>query len=289
MADSAIPTEEEQSDRSWLVVPSWGVSLVVHALIMIFFILGAGSFQGGDPGPTDGDYREVGLYVKNSQENQQEEETNEQPVEQTQPLDTNPVEQSFQPPAETEAPPVELPAFTQSPNVIGPGAASPSSPSSPNPLNDVVRPNQMKAPTGGPAGKGDNSTEFFGIKDRGEVFVWVLDSSSSMAYSAGPGIPSAMAMAKGELMASLSNLKSGQKFQVIFYNKSPNLIGLTEADSGGLLTGTNINLTLANQQIRSIVPRHGTKHMPALRKALTLNPDVIFFPDGCRFSPAGTG
>ncbi|MBC8115623.1 MAG: hypothetical protein H7062_14665, partial [Candidatus Saccharimonas sp.] len=44
-----------------------------------------------------------------------------------------------------------------------------------------------------------------------------------------------------------------------------------------LAHATEINKTLARQQIAGVQPGAGTNHFPAIELALKLNPDVIFF------------
>ena len=85
-----------------------------------------------------------------------------------------------------------------------------------------------------------------------------------------------MQVAKTELMASLQNLDASQEFQVIFYNTRPR--SMSEFDpSGRIYTATSIHRTLARQFIATVQPDGGTNHMPALRMALSLEPDAIFF------------
>jgi hypothetical protein len=104
--------------------------------------------------------------------------------------------------------------------VPGPGVAAPSftAPSSGSP-----GPSTGGAPSAGggdgsqdgAAGLARGETGFFGIRDKGESFVYVLDASGSMETN------HAIQAAKAELMASLARLHNGQKFQVIFYNERP--------------------------------------------------------------------
>jgi hypothetical protein len=119
-------------------------------------------------------------------------------------------------------------------------------------------------------GRGGGGTSFFGHQATGKRFVYLLDASGSMYdYNA-------IAVAKAELLSSLSQLDENQQFQVIFYNercyamKSP--VGKDE-----LFWGTEINRNLASQFIRNVEPDGGTRHLEALMLALNYSPDIIFF------------
>ena len=125
---------------------------------------------------------------------------------------------------------------------------------------------------GGSAGATQGKTSVFGIEGTGSRFVYVFDRSSSMnGYS---GLP--MAKAKNELIKSLQSLNPVHQFQLIFYNEEPLAYGQL-AGTMQTLPGTDENKQAAIGYIRRMTPVGGTKHLPALRMALSMGVDVIFF------------
>jgi hypothetical protein len=114
------------------------------------------------------------------------------------------------------------------------------------------------------------NTQFFGAQVWGSKFVYVIDRSGSMSQR------DRLGAAKRELMGSLSKLPPESQFQVIFYNLQPAIM-----KSGGvvnrLMYATDGNKTLATRFLEGITPDSGTEHLPALKMALSLKPDVIFF------------
>lgn len=131
--------------------------------------------------------------------------------------------------------------------------------------------------TGGPApsrsiGKGD-STYLFGIQGEGSLFVYVFDRSDSMnGYEGRP-----LAAAKAELINSIHMLSSTQQFQVIFYNHDVTIFHPNPGLSPRLMFADEATKDLAERFIRGLPATGGTQHIPALRQALLLAPDVIFF------------
>src|SRR5262249_23000898 len=100
------------------------------------------------------------------------------------------------------------------------------------------------------------------------TIVYVIDRSMSM------GLGGALATAKQELLASLERLPATARFQVIAYNRSaePLLLG-----SGGLEPATPEKKRRAASLIEGLDAVGGTEHVPALKRALALRPDVIYF------------
>jgi hypothetical protein len=123
---------------------------------------------------------------------------------------------------------------------------------------------------GGAGGGRGGGTSFFGHRAVGRRFVYVLDASGSMyEYNA-------IAVAKAELLASLSQLDENQQFQIIFYNEKCHPMRDSDRKEN-VFWGTEVNRTRASQFIRNIEPDGGTRHLEALLMALGLGPDVIFF------------
>jgi hypothetical protein len=119
---------------------------------------------------------------------------------------------------------------------------------------------------------GKGRTSLFGVVGEGYKFVYVFDRSGSMGGSG----QNALRIVKTELLRSLANLDTVHQFQLIFYNDRPVIFNPT---------GTPGRLAFANEQtkqravhfIDSIVADGGTDHEAALKLALQLQPDVVFF------------
>ena len=116
------------------------------------------------------------------------------------------------------------------------------------------------------------STEVFGITGVGTKFVYVFDRSGSMANFNGRPLMAA----KMELMESLSDLDSVHQFQIIFYNERPKIF---ERDPGKaeLVWGDTEGKTLAREFVSRITATGGTEHLAAIKLALGMRPDVVFF------------
>ncbi|MDP1799258.1 MAG: VWA domain-containing protein [Planctomycetaceae bacterium] len=121
----------------------------------------------------------------------------------------------------------------------------------------------------GNGGAGAPGTEFFGVKDHGSRVVFAIDCSASMTNY------NAMASAKAALVAALQSLNDQQHFQIIFYNRTPQLF--QPFGKSGWCAATERNKSLARQYIAQTEPDLGTDHLPAIRMALKLAPDVIYF------------
>jgi len=122
---------------------------------------------------------------------------------------------------------------------------------------------------GGGQGNAPGQTSLFGVDDAGKKFVYVIDRSFSMEEH------NAFRAAKAELLTSISRLTETQQFQVIFYNNEP-LVLATRDDRFQMFFGTETQRLQISEQIRSISPDGGTRHLPAIQEALKFNPDVIF-------------
>lgn len=117
------------------------------------------------------------------------------------------------------------------------------------------------------------TTRVFGVEGTGNRFIYVFDRSASMEGFQGRPL----AAAKAQLLASLQDLESTHQFQVIFYNNRPSVFNPFYPNSPRLLSGTDTTKRQAEQFIRGIVGAGGTRHMEALRMALGMQPDVVFF------------
>ncbi len=193
----------------------------------------------------------------------------------------------YENPAEPSSAPQNAP---QDPSALPQDLLSESSvPQVENPLPDldVLAPGSGTTTSGGgasgllsgnppsrsaPAGSTKTKTSFFGVEGEGNSFVYVLDRSASMG-SAG-GVP--LRAAKAQLKASLGALQEVNLFYIIFYNDVPRLFRVP-GNRRGLVFANSRNKVLAMRFIDSITAEGATEHREALLKALSLQPDVIFF------------
>jgi hypothetical protein len=120
----------------------------------------------------------------------------------------------------------------------------------------------------GPA-TGADTTAFFQIPTQGKSIVYVIDRSGSM------GSDGCLAVAKRELLASLERLPSSVRFQVIAYNRSA--VPLCIHGQYGLIFATEENKQSVARLLEGIHAEGGTDHLSALKQAMALGPDVIFF------------
>ncbi len=124
--------------------------------------------------------------------------------------------------------------------------------------------------SGGVGGKGHTSV--FGIEGEGYKFAYVFDRSGSMG---GVG-RNALSAVKAELVRSLDDLKPTHQFLIIFYNERPVLFNPT-GRVGKLAFASEQTKEAARRFIGSITADGGTRHEDALKQAIRLQPDVIFF------------
>ncbi len=125
--------------------------------------------------------------------------------------------------------------------------------------------------SGGGVGKGFGpGTEFFGAREQGESFVYAIDCSGSMSHN------DALGVAKRELLASLGRLPFATKFGVVFYNDKPTVFPDARGHAG-LMAATLEAKARVRGRLREIPADGSTDHMKALRAALAMKPEVLFF------------
>lgn len=246
-------------------IPGWIVSVVLHLLLLVACAMGLQSCQRSVGEDGAGDFRDVGLVVKSSGLNSDSTSDTDNTAPPAPQQVSEPVSAAETPDNQAIDQLLSLPDSV-GPQILGPGARTPTSL-----LADSSQLLPRSALNGGPplAGLQKGETQFMGIRDKGTRFVYVLDRSGSMAGG------HALEMAKADLLSSLQHLDETQQFQVIFYNVQHSLLTL-----GGRTTlhrATDINKTLARQKIAAVTPDGGTFHFPALTKALSFDPEVIFF------------
>ena len=119
----------------------------------------------------------------------------------------------------------------------------------------------------GPGTGKKTKTNFFGVEGSGSSFVYVVDRSDSMnAYESAP-----LRNAKRELLKSLESLNEYNQFQIVFYNDSLSPL------SGKMIFATDTNKRRAAGFVRGMPGDGGTAHLPALKQALAMAPEVLFF------------
>lgn len=119
----------------------------------------------------------------------------------------------------------------------------------------------------------DVETKVFGITGKGSRFVYVFDRSASMAgYEGRP-----LAAAKRELIASLQSLGNVHQFQIVFYNELPHVMMARGEGTPRMHFGNDQGRRQAEEFVRGVVADGGTRHLDALKIALQMDPDVIFF------------
>jgi len=127
----------------------------------------------------------------------------------------------------------------------------------------------LSVPNGAAASGAMVNTQFFGAQVWGSRFVYVIDRSGSMSQR------ERLEAAKSELMNGLEKLPAETQFQIIFYNFQPDIVVMPKPPK--LHFASESNKKLAAIGMGKIIPDGGTEHLPALKLALSLKPDVIFF------------
>jgi hypothetical protein len=87
---------------------------------------------------------------------------------------------------------------------------------------------------------------------------------------------SSLDVAKRELTSSLGQLPPDAQFGVIFYNLHATVFTDPQGRRG-LMAATAANKSRVGGLLRQVQPDGGTDHMVALRAALALRPEVVFF------------
>lgn len=112
-------------------------------------------------------------------------------------------------------------------------------------------------------------TGLFGIRDRADTVVFVVDMSASM--NDGPRFDRAV----GELIRSLNALAPTQKFFVFFFNAVT--YPMLDMRSAQLTPATPANRAKVVKWIKTLQADNDTAPEDALERALKLQPQVIYF------------
>lgn len=118
--------------------------------------------------------------------------------------------------------------------------------------------------TGGAGG----SASFFGVEARGARFVFIVDTSGSMAGAKIDAL-------RRELTRSIDALSDEARFAVYFFASETRTLG----GSDRWIDSKDRNRRWAAAEIRAVQPQGGTNPMPAFIKALSMRPrpDAVYF------------
>ena len=259
-----IPPVAAKDPQTRFALPAWSMSVVFHMLLVI--VLGL-SIQLVPSGAAVTPNREVGIVLKEYDRNGQEYFTDGKDQE----LDEDQFDSDSQSDAVNTAL-AERPSTVSSNSVlptdlplIGVGSEAGG-----GPVGSAASMAQGAGRRRNPAG-GKATASVFGVPGEGYSFVYVFDRSTSMG---GPGF-SPLEAAKAELLASLDSLAETHQFQVIFYNQNPSIFN--PAGRGRLALADEATKDNARRFVGGITASGSTNHEAALKAALDLNPDVIFF------------
>ena len=123
---------------------------------------------------------------------------------------------------------------------------------------------------GGASGTGGEAkVSVFGVEGTGHKFVYAFDRSASM-----DGAP--LRAAKYQLIYSLEALDSIHQFQILFFNHRLSLFDLTGGQRR-IAFADDRNKRMAAKYVEGISADGGTDRELALAKALSFEPDVVFF------------
>lgn len=243
--------------------PAWCVSLAIHVSLFVTMLV----WLRPPPirGAAEQASREVGIVLKRMTDEgptfEGEESTDDSPSPTEANSDNAAVEQQML---------AVLPDASEFPSSQAALPKLPTIGAGPTSADTVGEVEQM---TGGAAparSVGAKTTvSVFGISGTGTRFVYVFDRSISMA-----GAP--LRTAKEQLVASLDSLDSIHQFQIIFFNHEPQAWDLTGGQNR-IAFASDGNKQLAEKFVRSVSATGGTFRRTALKLALRLQPDVIFF------------
>jgi hypothetical protein len=110
-------------------------------------------------------------------------------------------------------------------------------------------------------------TAFYDVPALGSSVVFVIDRSASM------GLEQRLDRARQQLVASLNRLRPNTRFQVIAYARNAETLG----PPGGLASATPEHVAQTVSALARLEAEGGTDHLKALRSALAMQPDVVFF------------
>lgn len=182
----------------------------------------------------------------------------------------------FEPVSSSTFPPIQPIGHVES-NPIVPMVSNPARPFAPSTIHHS--PSTIHHPPSTNHRSPPTTTTFFGLPSQGSSIVYVIDCSASM------GLHGRLNRAVNEVEASLRRLPTETKFQVITYHRT---IETLRTDSiPGLLKATHATIDGAVQSLKQLRAEGSADHRRALKAALALNPEVVYFlTDEDDFTPA---
>jgi hypothetical protein len=245
-----VPSQRRpESHLATVVVPAWALSLLVHLLFLAAVVLLAG---GGTRSGQSSEEVERELVVQLTTE----------PVPET-------VPQGADQKAAAQSPAASSAEIQRKLDEVFQPQAKPLDvlPPSLDPLGAAARDLEWlpNAPPKLPPSAGLAETQFFGAGGKGTKFVYVIDRSASMQQ--------VLPVAREELLKSLAALPATAQFQIVYYH----LEAHTLDGPIGLLPATQMNKDRAAALLQGLKSEGGTDHIRALKRALALSPQVLYF------------
>lgn len=244
-------------------VPSWLGSMLLHAMALV--VLAAAMRYAPQRGTTAERSAEVGIALKHTDGQteyfESEADSGEAEASSSDSLSPNELLAEVVSDTSVQDPSSLLPKAAAA---IGPGTIQGDGP---------LLPGAARGAPPGAGGLGGKATvNVFGTQGSGNKFVYVFDRSLSMEGSG----RSPLEVAKAEMIASLASLGETHQFQIVYYNEAP-LPFNPSGQPGRLAFATEQNKERARRFIGSITASGRTEHEAALRMAIRMQPDVIFF------------
>jgi hypothetical protein len=265
-----MSTSLENLEAERAALPAWGVSLLVHGSAVLLLLYAAQNWPVG--GSERGGEQSIGIVLNQSSDQDSLRDG-----------DGGEGEDRYDP--YRMKPMVEPPALIQEPTpTVKTATQVQREPTKLVPVRLAAVPvgeskehsKEAQPPTGGglgrsgrPGGTGYATTSVFGVEGHGNKFVYLFDRSASME---GPPLSSA----KKQLLASLQHLDDVNQFQIIFFNSKTRMFDAT-GGSRRIAFASDRNKQLAANFVGGITADGGTDRIVALRDAISLMPNVIFF------------
>jgi hypothetical protein len=260
-----VSTTHDIPEAERAALPAWGVSLMFHCSAILLLVYAAQNWQSG--GGRRGDHS-IGIVL-----NQSKDDGALRNGDEGQGDDPYRVRPLVEPPTLIPTPP-PVAAITEVPReqarqVPVRLAAAPVGEQNDQPAEAKPATGNGLGRSGAPGGTGYATTSVFGVEGHGNKFVYLFDRSASM-----DGPP--LSAAKRQLLESLQQLDEVNQFQIIFFNSKTRMF---DASGGGkrIAFASDRNKQLAANFVGGITADGGTDRIIALRDALSLSPNVIFF------------
>ncbi|WP_164104003.1 vWA domain-containing protein [Candidatus Laterigemmans baculatus] len=247
-------------------IPAWAMSMLLHCILMLLLFLWVDSPGGGTGDEPD---RQVGVAIAHRMPDRTEYEAVESEAAETAAEASETSEATAAAAAAAAAPSAMAPLDLEGLLAEATETPAPTPSTGGNAMEPAVDRGSGTVENG--EGGGSPATiSLFGVSGSGQRFIFVFDRSDSMNGF------SALAAAKREMIKGLRGLGPEHAFQIIFYNHRP-VHFEPSGQSYWMLPADDSMKQRAEAFVRSIQAFGGTEHMDALKMALRLEPDVIFF------------